>query len=119
MNLTSTDLALHAALGIDADLLVAAHVRRVDDAEARDLLGIRNHHGDLAGVVYPRMHPTSQMEVAYRIRRDHPEMEGGKPKDKYLSSVDRAHLFFVPGSDPLLSETSAPAIMIESEKAAL
>jgi len=70
-------------------------------------------------VLYPRRHPLNGHELGYRVRRDHPEMENGQPQNKYLSSVDRAHLFFAPGAAALLGDASAPAALVESEKAAL
>jgi hypothetical protein len=51
-NLTQADLERHTALGIDTEVLQRMRVRRVDDREARDLLGLPNRHGDLSGIVY-------------------------------------------------------------------
>jgi len=118
MNLTPMDLEQHANLGIPVELLAANRVRRVDDREGRELLGVK-HHGDLSGIVYPRIHPVLQREVGYRIRRTHPEIEAGRPKNKYVSSVDRAHLYFVVGTEMLLKDTSVLVTVVESEKAAL
>ena len=118
MNLTSTDLALHASLGIPADLLERARVRRVTDHEVRELLG-GNHHGDLGGILYPRVQPNSGKEVGYRVRRDHPEVEAGRLKNKYLSSIDPPHWFFPPDCASLLGEVAVPVVIIEAEKSAL
>ena len=119
MSLSAADLDRHATLGIDAELLERAGVRRVTDREARELLGLPRHRGDLAGVVYPRLSPATGRPVGYRVRRDNPEVEGGKPKAKYLSSLDRAHLYFTPEADALLGDVSAPLVVVESEKSAL
>ena len=55
-----------------------------------------------------------------RLRRDHPEMENGKPRDKYLSAFgDTKHLFFPPGAGELLADTSVPIIIVEAEKSVL
>ena len=116
IDLRQADIELHAKLGIPVDLRGRAGVRRVDDREARDLLGVRNHHGDLSGVLYPRINPATGREVGYRIRRDHPEIENGRPKAKYLSSIDRAHLYFAPDTDVLLNDVATTAIFGESEK---
>lgn len=116
--LTTADVELHARIGVPSDLLEVAQVRRVTDAEARGLLGVQ-WRGDMAGIVYPHIHPVSGRPVGYRVRRDHPEIEGGKPKAKYLSSVDRAHLFFPPGAGALLTDTSVAIVVVEAEKSAL
>jgi putative DNA primase/helicase len=117
--LTDNDLYIFAALGIGRQTLAQAGVRRVDDREARELLGVRNLHGDLSGVLYPRPHPVRGYVQGYRVRRDHPEMEEGQPRNKYLSSIDRAHLFFAPGAAPLLRDLAVRVVLVESEKAAL
>ena len=83
MNLTATDLVAHAALGITPEMLSRAQVRRVDDLDARERLTSK-HPGDLSGILYPYLHPNNGHATTYRLRRDHPEMEHGKPKDKYL-----------------------------------
>ena len=49
--LSDADLALHAGLGIEFEVLVAARVARLTSVEARDN-GIR-WSGDLSGVLYP------------------------------------------------------------------
>lgn len=55
MNLTPTDLAAHARLGITPDLLARAQVRRVDDFDARERLTLK-HPGDLPAHKYRRLH---------------------------------------------------------------
>jgi Protein of unknown function (DUF3631)/Domain of unknown function (DUF3854) len=119
VTLTAADIRLHAALGIDEAMLEAARVTRVDDAGARSL-GIR-HAGDLAGLVYAYVHPCTGYVRTYRLRRDHPEMENGKPKDKYLSPAgDRKDLYFPPGvSTADLADLRITVVFVESEKAAL
>ena len=119
MDLTPTDVATHAALGITTALLERAQVRRVSDREARELLTSK-HSGDLAGILYPYLGPLSGREAAYRLRRDHPEMEGDKPKDKYLCSWgDNRHLYFPPGCAGKLSDVADDVIIVEAEKSAL
>ena len=89
------------------------------DREARALLSSR-HMGDLAGLVYLYLDPETARAGTCRLRRDHPEIENGKPKDKYLSAYgDNRHLFFQPGAGALLADTSAPVVIVESEKAVL
>ena len=42
----------------------------------------------------PTLTRSSQRIVTHRLRRDHPEIEHGKPKNKYLSAYgDRRHLY--------------------------
>jgi putative DNA primase/helicase len=113
--LTAADLELHARLRTPLDLLDRQQVRRVDDREARDLLCVK-HHGDLSGVLYPRVHPVSGYVVGYRVRRDHPEMEQGRPKNKYMSSSDRAHLYFIVGTEAFLIDVTVPAVFAEAER---
>src|ERR1035441_4671497 len=106
-------------LGIDEALLRAAQVRRVTDAEARTLLG-STHCGDLSGIVFPYLSPINGDVWSYRLRRDHPEIDGdGKPKDKYLCPRGHNRLYFPPGAGLVLSDTTAPLLVVEAEKSAL
>jgi Protein of unknown function (DUF3631)/Domain of unknown function (DUF3854) len=57
--------------------------------------------------------------LTYRVRRDHPEIENGKPRAKYLEPRGRHRLYFVTGSAPLLTDTSATVVLVEAEKSAL
>ncbi len=117
--LTDADLAAHQRLGIPPELLEQAGVRRVTDYEAREQLSSR-HPGNLAGVLYVYCDPATKRVVTCRLRRDHPEMEDGKPKDKYLSAYgDHRHLFFPPGASSLLTDTSVPVVIVEAEKSVL
>src|SRR5439155_13473959 len=90
--LRPADLEHHVRLGIPPEVL-AAVAQRVTDKEAREVLGVK-HSGDLAGVLYARLDPETGDVRGYRLRRDHPEVENEKPRDKYLSSIDRPALFF-------------------------
>lgn len=118
-HLTKTDLELHAGLGITSELLADALVQRVTDHEAREALSSRRA-GNLAGVLYPYLNPINGHRVTCRLRRDHPEVEGGRPKDKYLSPYgDRRHLYFAPGAALLLADASIPVVFVEAEKSAL
>ena len=118
-DLTPADLALHACLGIPEELLEQAYVERVTDSEARTRLSSR-HSGDLAGLLYPYRDPVTGEPQTHRLRRDHPEIENGKPKDKYLSAYgDSKHLFFPPNAGELLADTSALVVIVEAEKSIL
>src|SRR5262245_2567946 len=99
--LTSDDFARLSARGISADMAARAQLVRVDDREGRELLGLHNGNGHrfgrLDGVAIPYLHPRDHRPVTYRVRRDYPEVENGRPKAKYLScSADARHLYFAP-----------------------
>ncbi len=117
--LSPVDIERHQRLGIPADLLDLAHVRRVTDQDARTLLS-STHSGDLAGIVYPYHDPNSGQSISCRVRRDHPEIENGTPTAKYLSAYgDRRHLYFAPGAAAGLADTTMPVVIVEAEKSTL
>lgn len=119
--LSPEDIALHAKLRISPSTLEAFGVRRVDDVTAREALALgKSRYGDMGGVVYPYFIPGQASPVTHRLRRDHPEIENGKPKNKYLSGYgDRRHLYFAARKVALLAVVAASVIIVESEKAAL
>src|SRR4030095_11404117 len=120
MMLTKSDIDLHAQLKIDQATLESFGVRRVDDREARELLAINRPYGRLDGVIYPYRLPGQPRAVGHRLRRDHPEIENDKPKNKYLSGYgDRRHLYFGELNLTVCADTSIQAVLVESEKAAL
>jgi hypothetical protein len=120
VNLTEADLRLFVQLRIPSDLLEAAGIERVSDREAREVFGFR-HRGNLAGIAIPYFLPwNGKYRVTARLRRDHPEMEKGKPKDKYISAYgDTRHLYFPPGARELLVFKGTPLVFVEAEKSAL
>jgi hypothetical protein len=90
--LTADDLAMFAHLGIEPQLLERAGIERVTDTEAREygIVGC----GDMAGIAFPYTDPVSGRRCTARVRRDHPEVEAGKPKNKYINAYgDRRHLY--------------------------
>ena len=106
-------------LGIDPELLERASVKRVTDAEARQEYGITGP-GEMDGIVFPYFSPMDGVRRTCRVRRDHPEMESGKTKRKYVVAYgDRRHLYFVPGCAELMSNPSVPIVLVEAEKSAL
>src|SRR5262249_9764869 len=118
--LTTADLALHAALGISPAMLARARVQRLDDRAARQLLSMNGRHGDMTGVAYPYLHPVTGAILTHRLRRDHPDVEGGKPKAKYIQAYgDRSHLYFPPECREMLGDTTIPVINEEAEKSVL
>jgi uncharacterized protein (DUF927 family) len=107
-------------LRIPPELLAEAHVRRVSDAEARDLMGIGKRAGDMAGIVYDYPDPNTGHVVARRLRRDNPEFENGKPKDKYISTYGGLRrLYFPPGTNEKLRDPETAVVLVEAEKSAL
>jgi DNA-binding CsgD family transcriptional regulator len=121
--LNAADLEMFDRFRIGAALVAYAQVHRVTDAEAR-------HHGfslaiqaaaDLSGIVFPYLHPLNGHAATSRLRRDLPERDpAGKVQNKYLSPHgDNRHLYFPPGSQPLLADTSVPVVIVEAEKSAL
>src|SRR5262249_15934303 len=79
-NLTTVDLALFEKIKVPIGLLEVARIRRVTDAEARDLGIVRQRSSRLEGILFPYMRPSGEV-VGYRLRRDHPEMDAaGRPK---------------------------------------
>ena len=117
--LTPADLEMLRRLGIDPVLLQRAGIERVTDAAARQKYGITGP-GEMDGIAFPYFSPTDGVRRTCRVRRDHPEMENGKPKKKYVVAYsDRRHLYFVPGCAELVSNPSVPVVLVEAEKSAL
>jgi hypothetical protein len=117
-NLTSSDLAMFAKLGINEGTLALAQVARVTDQEAKTDYGIvfPNHCG---GIWFPNIHDGRRLTG--RLRRDFPETDAkGRPKNKYLCPKnDGRHLYIVPGQDAQFTDASTPVLIVEGEKSAL
>lgn len=119
MNLTPVDLQKFEVLGIGSELLEQACVERVTDGEARREYGV-TLAGDMSGIVFPYFSPMDGLRRTCRLRRDHPEIERGKPRKKYVVAYgDRRHLYFVPGCAELVNDHSVPVVLVEAEKSAL
>jgi hypothetical protein len=118
--LNLADLEMFRKIGVLPELLAAAGVSRVTNAEARDLYGF-NSSGDNSGIVFPYRDPITGHRVSARLRRDNPEIdEKGKPKKKYVYPYgDNHHLFFPPWAGTLLDAVAVPVGIGESEKFAL
>ncbi len=121
MTLTPTDLAAFKAIGVSAYTLELAQFRRVTHVEARDICGIRYKSYHLEGIGIPNLDPDDDHVRAWRVRRDHPELDSsGQPIAKYVSAAgDRKLLYFGPGSYPGLSDVTTSGIIVESEKSVL
>lgn len=120
-NLTSTDLANFARLKIPQELLVLAHVCRVTNFEARNDFGIAgNSDMDLGGIIFSYMNPSGTHRWSCRLRRDHSEVENGRPVRKYVAPFgDVHHLYFPPGSSRVLENPQAAIVLVEAEKSSL
>ena len=97
--LAQRDIEMFARFGVQTDLLDAAQLLRVTDAEARELYGIC-FDGDVSGIVFPNLDPGTGERVTARLRCDKPETDsGGKPENKYICAYgDNRHLYFSPGA---------------------
>jgi len=120
--LLQSDIDVHARLGISPDILTRAQVRRVDDSEARDILG-KSHSkpGHFDGVEYPYLDPKTGRRVTSSIRLDRASLKpDGTPDKKYVRPYgDNRHLYFAPGAGALLEDPSVPVVIVEAEKSAL
>jgi len=118
--LGESDFEMFIRFGIGPELLANAGVRRVTDAEAFHLYGIR-FEGDKAGIVFPYLNPGNGDRWTARLRRDNPEVDSeGKPQNKYLCAWgDNRHLYFPPEASLLLGDVSVPVVIVEAEKSSL
>jgi P4 family phage/plasmid primase-like protien len=116
-SLTATDRQMFARFKVSAAMVEGAGIYRVDDAQAR-ALHIRGRN--LAGIVFPYLDPNTDDIVTVRVRRDHPEMEDGKPVCKYLCPTgDKRTLYVLPQSAVRLKDTRIPIVLVEAEKSSL
>jgi uncharacterized protein (DUF927 family) len=116
--LNERDVKMFASIGVHLDLLEEAHVGRVSDEEARDRFGIQGAvYKKMAGIIFPYHSHVTGHRVTARLRRDNPEIENGKPKDKYISAYgDGRHLYFPPDAREKLQEPNTPIVLVEAEK---
>lgn len=114
--LEERDYAALAARWIDEGCAVAAGLRRVDTHLGGELIG-RNGNSRYEGIAIPYIWPGEELPREYRLRRDHPEYENGKPKNKYLSPPGRSSMvYFAPGTDPAwLQNQNIPIVITEGE----
>ena len=119
--LREQDVLMFTGIGVSLDLLEAAHIERVSDKDARERFGIQGPASrDMAGLVFPYYSHVTGRRVTARVRRDNPEIEDGRPKNKYISAyVDRGHLYLPPDAWSKLQGQNTPIVLVESEKATL
>jgi len=72
-SLIAADLEQFRRIGVTPDLLDSARVRRVTDCEARRDYGI-TFDGDVSGIAFPYLNPTTGFRLTARLRRDNPKM---------------------------------------------
>jgi hypothetical protein len=118
--LTKADYEMFAGFGVSRELLDAANVVRVSDLEARNDYGVTNK-GDMSGIVFPYFVPTNGTgRVTCRLRRDHPEIEDAKPRNKYIAPYgDVRHLYFPPSAAERLADKETVIVFVEAEKSSL
>lgn len=119
--LTERDIEMFGRIGVSPDLLEAAHVERVSDRDARERFGIQGPASrNMAGIVFPYYSHVTRRRVTARVRRDNPEIEKGRPKNKYVSAYgDARHLYFPPGAAEKLRKPDMAIALVEAEKSAL
>jgi hypothetical protein len=123
--LTESDYAALAKSWITPELAHAAMLRRVDEQEARQIVGQKGKR-DCAGVLIPYYWPGDPLPVNYRIRRDHPDLvqatDGTVKEDrKYLGAPGAANRLYIPPGITLedLADLDTPIAIVEGEKKAL
>jgi len=114
--LTAADFASLSNRAIGEDDACAALLRRVTSLEGGELVG-RNGAGNWEGIVIPYILPGENRIREVRIRRDHPDIENGKPKLKYVAPPGRSNMLYFPiGTDPAwLLDVELPLVVTEGE----
>ena len=91
-------------------------LRRIDHIEGREIVG-RSGGGLFDGILIPYVLPGENYVREFRLRRDHPDWEDGKPKQKYVSPPGRGNMLYFPictRPDWLLDQ-SLPVLIVEGE----
>jgi len=105
-------------LRIHEHIYKAAKLQSVSTAQANEHLGRNKWKGNLQGLMYPCLGADGSAK-GFRIRRDHPEIEDGEEKNKYVWSNDQPHLYFEATSRQWLSDMSVPVAFVEAYTSAL
>jgi putative DNA primase/helicase len=118
--LTPADLKMFAKFKIPIALVNEADIRRVTDAQARQLGIEADSNRDMQGIAFPHFDLAGN-DVTLRIRRDHPEMdENDKFKNKYFCRKGGPCTPYVhPRSVPKLKDAGIPLVLVEAEKSVL
>jgi P4 family phage/plasmid primase-like protien len=114
---TRADLESLAARYIDAQTAASQYLRRVASLEGKAMMGVDGRSGDYSGMLIPNILPGADYIREYSLRRDHPEIENGKPKRKYCSPPGRGNMLYFPvGTDPAwLTNPELPLIITEGQ----
>jgi|CXWL01.1.fsa_nt_gi hypothetical protein len=118
MTLTSQDfITLERESWIDQTTADRFGLRRVGSCEGAALVG-RESREDYAGIVFPVYWPGNPNQRESYLRRDHPPIENGKPKGKYLAPPGRGNmLLFGPDeSVEALTDSATTIVICEGHK---
>ncbi|WHZ27564.1 MAG: DNA primase [Nitrospira sp.] len=109
--------ALESESWIDAATAEAFKLSRVSRMEGAELVG-RTDRGDYAGIRFPIYWPGDPTPREHHLRREHPPVEDGKQKQKYLAPPGRGNmLLFGPNeSVEALTDPACPIILVEGLK---
>lgn len=116
--LTPADFeALERDSWIDKGTAEVFGLYRVPSTEGAELVG-RKDREDYSGIVIPVYAAGRPVPREYYLRRDHPPIENGKPKGKYLAPPNRSNgLMFGPGeSVEPLADISVKVVIGEGHK---
>lgn len=110
-------LALERESWIDSATASAVGLYRVSSEDGADLVG-RTDRDDYSGIVFPVYWPGNQEPRESYLRRDHPSIENGKLKQKYLAPPGRGNrLIFGPDeSVESLTDSAIPIVLVEGLK---
>ena len=122
---TTSDLTLLSKFWLTPEIVEDAAIRRVDDSEAREILGRNAKGGNCAGLAFPYRWPGRDW-LGVRVRLDRPDLEQDEEGElreclKYLDQrCLRGRLYIPPGvSTDMLSETGLPVVLTVGETGAL
>ena len=118
MTLTSQDfLTVERDSWIDQATAECFGLRRVDSFEGAELVG-RKDREDYAGIVFPIYWPGTVKFREQFLRRDHPPIENGKPKRKYMAPPGRSNMLLFGPSESVeaLADTKRLIVLGEGLK---
>lgn len=119
-DLTASDLKLLSDRWITPELAQAAHIRRVDHATGKQMIGQRQS-GEYAGLLIPYIWPGENRDREYRLRRDRWEVEirgeKARAKRKYLAPPGRGNMLYLPPGISVedLNRADLPVVITEGE----
>jgi hypothetical protein len=117
--------ALREESWLTDELIDAAKIGEVDDANGRRLVGVRGKLGEYQGITFPNIFPGEAYERSCRLRRDEPDVAWNangqrKSEKKYLTAPGtQQQLYFPPVPPEWLLDTALKISVIEGEKKCL